>query len=225
MKIGVLYSGGKDSNLALIKALEKNYNVSCLLNLIPFNKESYMFQSINVELTKLQSVCLDIPIIQHKTKGEKERELEDLKKLLEKGIKKYGIEGVVVGAIKSTYQNIRVQKVAHELGLWVFAPLWLIDEKRELKELEKYKFKAVITKISSFPLTSDILGKNLLDIKDFLIKNEKFINISGEGGEYETFVLDNLFFKKRIEIIKKEKIVEGENYGLLVIKKAKVVKK
>jgi len=223
LKLGVLFSGGKDSNLALIKAKELGYEIVCLLNLISLNNYSYMFQSINTELTKLQAEALEIPIIQKTTKGEKEKELEDLKELLKEAIKKYKIEGVVIGALKSTYQSLRVQKIANDLGLWVFNPLWLMNEEKELKELEKYNFEAIITRISSYPLTTKLLGKNLLKIKDFLLKNKDLINISGEGGEYETFVLFNKYYKKKILIEECEIKKESENLGDFIIKKAKLI--
>jgi asparagine synthase (glutamine-hydrolysing) len=223
MRLAVLFSGGKDSNLALIKAKELGYKVVCLLNLIPLNNYSYMFQSINVELTKLQAEALEIPIIQKITKGEKEKELKDLEKLLREAIKEYKIEGIVIGALKSTYQSLRIQKIANELGLWAFNPLWLMNEEKELEELKKYNFKAIITRVSSYPLTVSLLGKDLLEIKDFLLKNKNLINISGEGGEYETFVLFNKYYKKKIVVEEFEIKKENENLGDFIIKKARLV--
>ena len=182
-----------------------------------------MFQSINVELTKLQAEALGIPIIQKITGGEKEKELKDLKDLLKEAIKEYKIEGIVIGALRSTYQSLRVQRIANELDLWVFNPLWLMNEEKELEELKKYNFKAIITRISSYPLTISLLGKDLLEIKDFLLKNKNLINISGEGGEYETFVLFNEYYKKKIVVEEFEIKKENENLGDFIIKKARLV--
>ncbi|MEM2784480.1 MAG: TIGR00289 family protein, partial [Nitrososphaerota archaeon] len=47
---------------------------------------------------------------------------------------------------------------------------------------------------------------------------------SFEGGEAETFVLDGPIFKKKISIIKAEKIWKGY-YGHYIIKKAKLINK
>src|SRR4030042_1445770 len=49
MRLGVLFSGGKDSTLALAKAMEKN-EIACLVTLISENKESYMFHTVNLDL-------------------------------------------------------------------------------------------------------------------------------------------------------------------------------
>ena len=223
MILASLISGGKDSNLALIKALEEGYEIKCLLNLIPSNNYSYMFQTVNVNLTKLQSICLEIPLLQQNTKGEKEKELKDLELLLKKAKKEYNIEGIVSGALKSNYQKDRIDKIASKLGLKVFNPLWEMDWKEEFKELKKYKFEMIISRVGSYPLSVDLLGKNFWDIEDFLIKNEKYINVNGEGGEYETSVLYNKYYKKRIEIEDYEIKIENEYVGDFIIKKAKLV--
>jgi len=83
MKLGVLYSGGKDSTLALIKA-QQHHEVACLISIISENKESFMFHTPNIDMTLLQSQALGIPLVRVTTKGEKEKELEDLKKRLMK---------------------------------------------------------------------------------------------------------------------------------------------
>jgi len=46
----------------------------------------------------------------------------------------------------------------------------------------------------------------------------------GEGGEYETLVLDAPFFRKRIELTETQKVWEGAS-GYLLIKKATLVDK
>jgi diphthine-ammonia ligase len=74
MKLGVLFSGGKDSCYALFKA-GKEHEIVCLITMASDNPDSYMFHTPNIEMTKLQSEALDIPLISGRTKGEKEEEL------------------------------------------------------------------------------------------------------------------------------------------------------
>jgi diphthine-ammonia ligase len=55
--------------------------------------------------------------------------------------------------------------------------------------------------------------------------NQKFqISLVGEGGEYESLVLDAPIFKKRIEIVEAETSYEN-NSGVLTIKEARLVDK
>ena len=70
MKLGVLFSGGKDSTLATLIAKRKGYKISCLISLVSENKESYMFHTPSISKTKMQSKAMKIPLIIGKTKGE-----------------------------------------------------------------------------------------------------------------------------------------------------------
>ncbi|MGC8961334.1 MAG: hypothetical protein ACP5K1_02675, partial [Candidatus Bathyarchaeia archaeon] len=58
----LLYSGGKDSNLALWYAVHQGWSVNLLVSAIPDSPESYMFHYPNVEWTRLQAEALGYPI-------------------------------------------------------------------------------------------------------------------------------------------------------------------
>ena len=61
MRLGVLFSGGKDSTLALHLAAEKE-EVTCLITVVSKNKESYMFHTPNIDVTALQAEALALPL-------------------------------------------------------------------------------------------------------------------------------------------------------------------
>ena len=91
MKVAVLFSGGKDSTMALYNALEIGEDVKYLLSMKSVNDESYMFHVPNIHITDLLAEALDIPIITAQTQGIKEEELEDLKMAFIK-LKDLGVE-------------------------------------------------------------------------------------------------------------------------------------
>jgi len=226
MRLGVLFSGGKDSTLALAKAKEKN-EVVCLITLISENKESYMFHTVNVGLTTLQAEVLDLPIIQRVTEGRKEEELEDLKKAMQEAKTTFNIEGIVTGAIQSEYQAGRIRKICAELDLQCLNPLWKKDQKELLEEIVEEGYKAIISGVFAYPLDRSWLGREIdREMIDRLVKlQEKYgINPAGEGGEIETTTLDAPPFKKRIEILESEIKTKGDS-GVLVIKKARLAGK
>jgi ABC transporter with metal-binding/Fe-S-binding domain ATP-binding protein len=226
MRVGVLFTGGKDSCLAL-KRVMNTHEVVCLITLISKNRESYMFHVPNIELTKIQAEAIGLPLIQRITEGEKEKELEDLKEVLKEAKKKFKIEGIVTGAIASNYQKSRIEKVCKELKLKCINPLWNEDQIKLLEEVIESNFKVIITGVFAFPLDESFLGK---EIDKEMVKRlkelmEKYkINPAGEGGEIETTVLDAPFFKKKVEI--KDFEVKYKDYsGTFEIKNAKLVKK
>lgn len=226
MKVAVLFSGGKDSNFALYEA-SKYYDISCLITMKSVNQESYMFQTQGIDFTKVQASCLEIPQIEILTDGIKEKELDDLKIAIKKARDEFGAEGIVTGAIGSIYQASRVQKIAHDLGLWCFNPLWQKDQVDFLKELVNEKFEVMIVGVASYPLEEKYLGKILdLDLIGELVEMQKKwgLNPAGEGGELETFVLNSPLFKKKIKVV--DSVKEWDNYsGQLVIKELEVVEK
>lgn len=225
LKLGALVSSGKDSIYAMYIMMRQNYEISCMISLISENPDSFMFHTPSIEMVKLQAKSIDLPLIEEVTKGEKEEELEDLRKALEKAKKKYKIEGIVVGALWSNYQRERVEKIADSLGLKIFAPLWHKDQEQEVKELLDHGFKFIITKVMAEGLDKSWLGREISkeDVEKLVELDKKFgFNVSGEGGEFETLMVDGPIFKKRINIIESSIIEESENVAELIIKKAEL---
>jgi ABC transporter with metal-binding/Fe-S-binding domain ATP-binding protein len=226
MKLGVLFSGGKDSTVALHKAAQKN-KIECLITLISKNKESFMFHTPNINITELQSEALGIPIINKNTTGNQEEELKDLEEAISTAIRKFKIKGIVTGAIASVYQTQRIQKICDNLSILCINPLWKKNQELLLRETLQEEYKVIISGIFAYPLTKSWLGK-IIDnqtIDRLIILNKKFgLSISGEGGEIETTVLDAPLFTKRIEIT--DFIVNAKNNsGVFTIKKAQLVSK
>ncbi|MFB6115176.1 MAG: diphthine--ammonia ligase [Candidatus Nanohalobium sp.] len=193
-RIVALTSGGKDSNAALYRVARRNNEMSCLLTLRSKNKDSYMFDSKKERsMIEEQASKLDIPLIIQETEGEKEKELEDLRKGLETAREKFNVEGVVAGALASTYQRDRVDKVAEQVGLKVFSPLWQEDQENYMKWLVREGFKVEITSVAARGLDKSWEGK-IIDgenVEELLeLSREYRFNAAGEGGEYETRVVE-----------------------------------
>jgi len=202
-KLGVLFSGGKDSTYAAYLAKKTGYKLTCLMTVFSENQESYMFHTPSINKTKKQAEMMNLPFLTKSTKGEKEAELKDLEELIKQAISEYKIEAISTGALHSDYQAKRIQKICDNLKIKCFNPLWHKDEIQYLKELLENDFNIIIIGIFAYPLTKDWLGKKIN--KEFIGKTkelkEKYqIHPAGEGGEFETFVLDCPLFKKPLKI-------------------------
>ncbi len=228
VKLGVLFSSGKDSTYAMQIMKQQNYKISCLISLESLNKDSYMFHTPNISLVKTQAKCLGLPLVLQETKGVKEDELKDLEKAIKNARDKFGIEGVVTGAVYSNYQRERIEKICDRLSLKIFSPLWHYDQENLLRELLRNKFKIVISSIACDGLSEKWLGREIdLEAVDELVKLNKKIgmNVAGEGGEYESLVLDCPMFVSRIEIVTAFKKMDSEFSGRFDVKKIKLIKK
>lgn len=220
MRIGVLFSSGKDSTATVWYYIEQGWDVACLLSLLPENPDSYMFQNPSAMLLKAQADSLQIPLLTQGTKGEPEKELADLKELLAKAKHEFEITGVAVGALASDYQQERVNRICHELGLKTFAPLWHKNQERLLRELITAGFDIRMTRIAADGLNEDWLGKRLAqqDVDRLVALNKRLgINVGGEGGEFETIVLDGPIFAAPLEIAF-DRRMEGAHRGELVLR-------
>jgi predicted ATP pyrophosphatase (TIGR00289 family) len=221
--LAALVTGGKDSVLALYRAQQMGHTVEVLATMIPKREDSYMFHFPNIHLTGLLSEAVGIPLVTAETSGIKEKELDDLKRLLAS----LDVDGVVSGAIASDYQKERVDNICEELGLKSVAPLWHEEPLDIMKELIDLKFKVVIVGVYAYGLDQTWLGKEIdhATLEKLVELNKDYqISLVGEGGEYESLVLDAPVYKKRIEIVEAETSYESGS-GVFVVKEAKIVDK
>ena len=207
MKVAVLYSGGKDSTMAVWSALEKGEDVRYLLSVKSRNDESYMFHVPNIHITDMLAQAMGIELISVETDGIKEEELEDLKKAFEL-LKSLGIEAVYTGALYSTYQKSRIEKLGDEVGLKIISPFWHVDELEYMRKIVSLGFKIIICGVAAWGLDESWLGRVIDEecIDDIVNLNEKYhVDIAFEGGEAETLAVDGPIFHKKLEILKYSK--------------------
>ena len=222
MKIASLISGGKDSLYATFIAMNYGWEITHLISISP-QKLSWMYHKENIEIMPSIAKAMDIPLLMKESRAEKEEELEDLKEL----IKEARVEAVISGAIASEYQRTRIEKICHEINVKSFTPLWHKRQEELLKEMIHAGFEIIITAVAADGMGEEWLGRKINEecIEDLVELNEKYgINAAGEGGEYETMVLDCPLYKKRIEITKAEKIWDGSR-GSYEIKEYRMVEK
>ncbi|MCR4285151.1 MAG: diphthine--ammonia ligase [archaeon] len=215
MKLAVLFSGGKDSTYAAWLAKKEGHEISCLISIFSENQDSYMFHTPSISRVEVQARVMDIPLIIQKTKGKKEEELKDLEKAILKAKEDYGVDGVVTGAVASVYQVSRIQKLCKKLGLKCINPLWGKDQIELLKGLVKDNFEVIITGVAAYPLGKDFLGRKIDTkfINEVKILQEKYkINPAGEGGEFESFVLNCPLFSRGLKVESFEDSGEGNSW-------------
>ncbi len=227
MKIAALVSGGKDSVFAVQKMIEDGHEIVCFVCLVPENKESYMFHSVNTDLVRLMAEAAGIPLISQQTSGIKEEELNEMKKALTDAVSSYGAEGVCSGAIESEYQRSRVQNICDSLGLTAFSPLWKAEPVSLLTEMIDSGMEILFAAVAADGFDETWLGRllNKQALADLIkLHQTKYIHIAGEGGEFETAVLDAFFFSRKIRPLKTNSRWYG-NRGFYDITEAELVPK
>ncbi len=226
MNVAVLFSGGKDSTMALYAALDGGEDVKYLLSMKSKNDESYMFHVPNIHVTDLLAEALDIPIMSVETDGIKEEELQDLKIAFE-NLKTLGVEAIYTGALYSVYQKSRIEKLGDEVGLKIISPYWHVDELEYMRKIVSLGFKIIICGVAAWGLDESWLGRVIDDetIDDLIKLNEKYrLDIAFEGGEAETLAIDGPIFKRRLKILKYKKKWHRDS-GVYIIEDATLEEK
>ncbi|KAH9410872.1 diphthamide synthase [Ordospora pajunii] len=228
MRYLALVSGGKDS-IYSIKCLEKEgHCVVCLLYMKSSEEysDSYMYQTVGSEVAEMLGECMDVPIFVHETKCRSINqqleytksdgdEVEDLYCAVLNALEQVGFEAVSSGAILSRYQKSRVESVCRRLSLCSLSPLWQMDQRILVERMIEEGIEARIVKVASSSLGKHCIGMDLKQMLECLSDelHSAETNFCGEGGEYESVVLDCPMFRKRIVIHDYEVYEHPEEVG------------
>jgi len=224
MTVTALVSGGKDSIYAAYLADSQGWPVDELVTLVPQEADSMMFHTPNLELVALQARAWGKSHRKVSVAGTGEdRELQALRDAIA------GDRGpVVAGAILSSYQWARLLRVADDVRRRVYTPLWRKEPARVVREEIAAGLDIRLVHLAAEPLTPELLGRRLddqlvgeLERRSRLVRS---VNVAGEGGEFETLVVDAPFFAERIEPELVERVVTGST-AQLRIDRARLVPK
>ena len=123
-KVGVLYSGGKDSTYAIEVLKNSGFEIACLITMVSENAFSYMLHTSSILTSGLTAKALEIPNILGYTKGEKESELSDIRNTIAQAKREFGFTHLGSGGLCSVYQRSRLEKITEDFGLFSETPLW-----------------------------------------------------------------------------------------------------
>lgn len=216
MTVTALVSGGKDSVYSAYLADCQGWPVDELVTVVPPDPEAMLFHTPNLDLVELQARAWGKAHRRVPVRGAGEGpELAALAEAIG------GDRGpVVVGAIQSSYQWARVLRAADAAHRRVYAPLWRVRPERVVREEIAAGLDIRLVHLAAEPLTSDLLGRRLdgplIEELERRSREVRPVNVAGEGGEFETLVVDAPFFADRIEPQETERIVTGATAQLRV---------
>jgi ABC transporter with metal-binding/Fe-S-binding domain ATP-binding protein len=225
MRLAAFVSGGKDSIYATWLAKKNGHEIVKIVSFVSENPDSYMFHTPNISLVGLIAKAMGIPLLEVHTKGEKEAELYNVGEALTS--LRNEIDGIVCGAIASNYQMKRLKEAAAEHNLSLIAPLWGRPQEEVVVDEVKAGFDIIITHVAAQGFGASWLGRKLDMgcISDLLELQRKFgVSPVGEGGEFETLVLDcPLYVNGGLKIVRAEKIWDDKTRsGTLAIRDVKL---
>lgn len=200
---GMSWSGGKDSCLALYKALNSGIKIKKLINFYSKETGRCCFHGIDARLLELQAKLIGIPLLQHSMPVDM-KDYEEQFKIAVKGVK--GIDSMVFGDIYLDEHKDWVERVCNDIGIKAIEPIWNQPTVRLMKEFIDAGFKTVIISCQAEKFSQDFAGR----IYDYNVLDElvgRKICPCGENGEFHTLVIDGPIFKRPIEIIESETVL------------------
>jgi diphthine-ammonia ligase len=228
MRLLSLYSGGKDSTYALVKAQEMGHDICCLLTMQPDTDASLLFHYPNSWVTSYLGEAMRIPSLGFAApSGTREDESKSLEQAIIAIKSLHEIHGVVHGGIFSTFQSKIVQKICRKHNLTVVAPLWHTEQCEYMDLLLEKNFQIKIVSVSAMGLDERWLGISLdpqaLNRLKRLSQKYSF-SLCFEGGEAETLVVDCPIFYKKLQVRKANIHWDGQR-GMFEILEVALVEK
>src|SRR5437870_12950659 len=141
--------------------MQRGWDVTQLLSIIPEDRDSMLFHTPNLQLTPLQAEAMRIPLIREAASMGEDGELDALRRIF----RRVDVDVVIVGAIASDYQHARVNRIADEVGLRVFATLWRRDALRLVYDYLEAVFDIAFSSVSPEGLYSSLLVRRC-DVHD-----------------------------------------------------------
>lgn len=217
MRLAALFSGGKDSTYAIYLMEQQGHSVSTLVSVIPSDPHSMVFHTPNLHLLPKMAEAMGRSMVTVRSDGTEDGDLEAMARALSL----IRVDGVVTGAIASDYQWDRINWVCERLGLRVFSPLWRKEQGALMSDLISSGVRAVVVAVMAEGLGPEWLGRPLDKgaLSDLLeLRRTQGVNPSGEGGEYESLVVDSPLHWKRLELVEVERSVSRDQGRLMVRK-------
>jgi uncharacterized protein (TIGR00290 family) len=189
-----MWSGGKDSALALDRASKEGFEIARLVSFYDRMTQRVRFHGTRVEMLEAQSAAIGIDLRAIPTTWpEMEAELrQELSSLREEGF-----TGVVFGDIHLADVRAWYEERVAAAGLEHIEPIWGQAPELLLDEFVSSGGRAVITCVDLAKLDESWLGR-LIDDRFVSEIAKAGVDACGENGEYHSFAFAGPVFRQAL---------------------------
>ncbi|MGG4396947.1 diphthine--ammonia ligase [Paenibacillus thiaminolyticus] len=200
------FSGGKDSTLALYKAMQVGEAVGLIVMLEEEGQRSRS-HGMPPELIRAQAESIGLPVYTAATSW---TDYEKNFMILLATAKSEGAEVLVTGDLDVPAHGCWHDRVTQNAGLKLGMPLWEMDHLEAVRQFIDLGFVTMLVTVNlSLGMREDDLGRVLTHeyVEELLARG---IDPCGEGGEFHTTVIDGPMFRQSIPVRKGEVVRIGE---------------
>ncbi len=190
-----LFSGGKDSALALLKAMDTGQPIALVQCVSPPPHRSY-YHHLPVEVAQKQAAALGVPLfVSQATPWDQPAQMIELYR----SFASQGVQSVVFGDLHLE-RNARWQAaLCEQAGLTPRMPLWQLEPELVLQEMQRRKIQSIITWVNPQKLSPRWIGK-LYDGIAYRAFQQAGIDPMGEKGEFHTTFISCDLFSSSIDL-------------------------
>ena len=187
------WSGGKDSCLALNRAIENGYEITHLLTMFDETGERSRSHSVSGEMMRAQADAIGLELVTPSASWQNYETVfvEELKRL-----EAQNIEAAIFGDIDLQAHRDWEEKVCAAANIEAVLPLWNENRLDLVDEFIGEGFRSVVICVNENFLPKEFCGR-VFDEK-FVKDLPEGIDACGENGEFHTFVFDGKLFKNPV---------------------------
>lgn len=192
----VLWSGGKDSTLAMHRATEDGVQVTTLFNLYDEASDRVRFHGVRRDLIQAQADALGLDLLQCGTTADTFESIfqAGLAELVGRGICTLVLGNIHLADVRAWYEErTTAAGLTHSEPLWGWRPDLVVEE------FVRAGYRARITGVDTSVAPTRWLGQEI-DAPLIAEFRAAGIDIAGERGEYHSFVHDGPRFSRPIAI-------------------------
>lgn len=183
------WSGGKDSCLALHRAMGLWGPPVCLFNMLTEDGEHSRSHGLPVRVLRAQAEAIGVPIILGSASWA-DYENEFVRQL--QALAAQGVQAGVFGDLDLQVHWNWERGVCGQAGIAALEPLWQTEHEALVTEFIEAGFDALIVTVQLDKVPESFLGRRyseaLVDLRDL------GVDVSGEGGEFHTCVIAGPIF-------------------------------
>lgn len=196
--VALLWSGGKDSALALDRLRRAGERVVALVHNVDAATGRDRAHGVPDFVVEAQAAALGLHVRQSRSDwagfgAAVERDLAAL-------AAERGVDAVAFGDIRLAEHRAWNEALARRVRLEPRFPLWGEDEASVVDEVVRRGHRAVVVAVRP-PLDRSFLGRWLHEESFVADVRARGASIAGEDGEYHSLVVDGPLFRRRVDVV------------------------
>ncbi len=211
MTYALSWSGGKDSTLALDRAVRDGLRVGYLFNIFDGASGRIRFHGVRSELIAAQAEALGLELIQRAAGAD---DFEDVFLSIVAELTELGVRGALFGNIHLADVRAWYEERTTDVGLEHLEPLWGDPPEELIREFAARGYRGVVVSVDLSRSKEEWLGREIDEGFISEVVAAPGVDACGEHGEFHSFVYDGPLFR-RVLSVRRGALFEAGSHRLL----------